>query len=100
MPHSPYTQGPCVNCGATRLLMYAHRSRPPASVTTPAGPARARLENYGEAEIETLLTNSGTLFDYLGGNRSAVLRQWTRLKLEVMKDSNLRTLKYHELCER
>ena len=52
------------------------------------------------AAIENLLTNSGTPFDYLGGNRSAVLRQWTRLKLEVMKDSNLRTLKYHELCER
>ena len=66
----------------------------------PSESARARLENYGEAEIETLLTNYGTLFDYLGGNRSAVLREWTRLKLEVMKDSNLRTLKYHELYER
>ena len=26
MPRSPYTQGPCANCGATRLLKYAHRT--------------------------------------------------------------------------
>ena len=26
MPRSPYTQGPCANCDATRLLKYAHRT--------------------------------------------------------------------------
>ena len=26
MPRSPYTQGPCANCGAIRLLKYAHRT--------------------------------------------------------------------------
>ena len=26
MPRSPYTQGPCANCGAHRLLKYAHRT--------------------------------------------------------------------------
>ena len=26
MPRAPYSQGPCANCGAHRLLKYAHRT--------------------------------------------------------------------------
>ena len=26
MPRTPYSQGPCANCGAHRLLKYAHRT--------------------------------------------------------------------------
>ena len=26
MPRTPYSQGPCANCGAHRLLQYAHRT--------------------------------------------------------------------------
>ena len=62
--------------------------------------AKERLQSHGEGEIQTLLIHFGTIFDYAGGSRDAVLREWTRLKVEVMKDDNLRMLKYQELYER
>jgi len=62
--------------------------------------AKERLQSHGDDEIQTLLSHFGTVFDYAGGSRDSVLREWTRLKMEVMKDDNLRMLKYQELYER
>ena len=54
----------------------------------------------GEAEIEYLLSHFGTLFEYLGGNKAVVDREWMRLKMHIMRDKNLCALPYSELWER
>ena len=62
--------------------------------------ARERLEAHGDGDISKLLTHFSVLLRRLGCDCDRVEREWTRLKSFVMRDENLRALKYHELYER
>ena len=59
-----------------------------AASTTPALQARCRsaapVEDYGDLDIEMLLNHFGTLYNYLGGDEAAVMREWVRLKRLVI----------------
>ena len=50
--------------------------------------------------FKKLAESHSTLLGYLGCERSLVEREWLRLKSFIMRDDNLRALKYHELYER
>jgi len=62
--------------------------------------AKERLDAHGDGDIAKLLTHFSVLLRRLGCDCDSVEREWTRLKRLVMRDENLRALKYHELYER
>lgn len=57
-------------------------------------------EHVANEGIGVLMATYGNVFDMLGGDRSAVLREWIRLRNVVVKDAVLRDLGYSELYAR
>ena len=61
---------------------------------------KAKLESYGEAEIDLLLEHYKTLYGYFSGDADKARREWRRLKLFVARADTLVSLPYSELYHR
>ena len=61
---------------------------------------KVSLDDFGDESILRLVCHFEDIFKYLGGTRIKLIRQWTRLKLHIARDENLRRLKYLELWDR
>ena len=62
--------------------------------------SRAALEAFGDDKVMRLLSHFDSLLELLGCEKSKVLGEWGKIKLEIARDDNLRSMPYATLWQR
>ena len=62
--------------------------------------ARPALEVFGDDKVTLLLNHFSSLLEILGCQKDKVLTEWGRLKLEIARNDNLRSMPYQTLWQR